>query len=102
MTFISSLPIRKVYFIFPIYWLQIVIANNYMLCSNYYGSQFKKEIVKLYIQIGGIGKVTEHILRDALGINTCEEMLLKGSYIFALFSHSSAGSHPVIPLYFVS
>ncbi|XP_062089394.1 DNA polymerase kappa isoform X2 [Humulus lupulus] len=51
MTFISSLPIRK---------------------------------------IGGIGKVTEHILRDALGINTCEEMLQKGNYICALFSQSTA------------
>uniref|UniRef100_A0A803NNW8 DNA polymerase kappa n=1 Tax=Cannabis sativa TaxID=3483 RepID=A0A803NNW8_CANSA len=51
MTFISSLPIRK---------------------------------------IGGIGKVTEHILRDALGISTCEEMLQKGSYICALFSQSTA------------
>ncbi|KAH0977823.1 hypothetical protein GBA52_027542 [Prunus armeniaca] len=51
MTFISSLPVRK---------------------------------------IGGIGKVTEHILRDALGISTCEEILQKSSYICALFSHSSA------------
>lgn len=49
---------------------------------------------KLYLQIGGIGKVTEHILRDGLGINTCEEIVQKGSYICALFSHSSAGSHP--------
>ncbi|WCJ17970.1 DNA polymerase kappa [Euphorbia peplus] len=51
MTFISSLPIRK---------------------------------------IGGIGKVTEHILRDALGINTCEQMLQKGGFLCALFSRSSA------------
>lgn len=51
MTFISSLPIRK---------------------------------------IGGIGKVTEHILRDVFGINTCEEMLQKGSLLCALFSHSTA------------
>ncbi|XP_050363732.1 DNA polymerase kappa [Argentina anserina] len=51
MTFISSLPVRK---------------------------------------IGGIGKVTEHILRDALGINTCEEILQKSNYICALFSNSSA------------
>lgn len=46
---------------------------------------------KLYLQIGGIGKVTEHILRDVLGINTCEEMLQKGSLLCALFSHSTAG-----------
>uniref|UniRef100_A0A1J3JRA6 DNA polymerase kappa n=1 Tax=Noccaea caerulescens TaxID=107243 RepID=A0A1J3JRA6_NOCCA len=51
MTFISSLPIRK---------------------------------------IGGIGKVTEHILKDALGIKTCEEMVLKGSLLYALFTQSSA------------
>ncbi|XP_062178105.1 DNA polymerase kappa [Alnus glutinosa] len=51
MTFISSLPIRK---------------------------------------IGGIGKVTEHILRDVFGINTCEDMLQKGGFLCALFSHSTA------------
>ncbi|XP_010479405.1 PREDICTED: DNA polymerase kappa-like [Camelina sativa] len=51
MTFISSLPVRK---------------------------------------IGGIGKVTEHILKDALGIKTCEEMVQKGSLLYALFSQSSA------------
>ncbi|KAI4371373.1 hypothetical protein MLD38_019616 [Melastoma candidum] len=51
MTFISSLPIRK---------------------------------------IGGIGKVTEHILRDAIGIHTCEDMLQKGGHICALFSGSTA------------
>ncbi|CAI8587285.1 unnamed protein product [Vicia faba] len=51
MTFISSLPIRK---------------------------------------IGGIGKVTEHILKDVFGINTCEQMLDKGSYLCALFSQSTA------------
>ncbi|XP_065616325.1 DNA polymerase kappa isoform X2 [Quercus suber] len=51
MTFISSLPIRK---------------------------------------IGGIGKVTEHILRDVLGINTCEDMLQKGGLLCALFSRSTA------------
>lgn len=51
MTFISSLPIRK---------------------------------------IGGIGKVTEHILSGVFGINTCEEMLQKGGFLCALFSRSSA------------
>ncbi|XP_010525675.1 PREDICTED: DNA polymerase kappa [Tarenaya hassleriana] len=51
MTFISSLPIRKV---------------------------------------GGIGKVTEHILKDALAIKTCEDMVHKGSLLYALFSWSSA------------
>ncbi|XWS54679.1 hypothetical protein CRYUN_Cryun10bG0110300 [Craigia yunnanensis] len=51
MTFISSLPIRK---------------------------------------IGGIGKVTENILRGVFGINTCEEMLQEGSFLCALFSRSTA------------
>nr|XP_021852114.1 DNA polymerase kappa-like [Spinacia oleracea] len=51
MTFISSLPIRK---------------------------------------IGGIGKVTEHILRNTFEINTCKDLLEKGSFLCALFSPSSA------------
>ncbi|GAB2292123.1 hypothetical protein Dimus_026375 [Dionaea muscipula] len=51
MTFISSLPIRK---------------------------------------IGGIGKVTERILREVFGINTCEEMLKKCGLLCGLFSLSSA------------
>ncbi|KAE8730404.1 hypothetical protein F3Y22_tig00003041pilonHSYRG01487 [Hibiscus syriacus] len=51
MTFISSLPIRK---------------------------------------IGGIGKVTENILKGVHGISTCKEMLQKGSFLCALFSRSSA------------
>ncbi|XP_042416902.1 DNA polymerase kappa-like isoform X2 [Zingiber officinale] len=50
MTFISSLPIRKV---------------------------------------GGIGKVTEQILREVLGISTCTEILQKGALLHALFSHCS-------------
>ncbi|KAF8410226.1 hypothetical protein HHK36_002749 [Tetracentron sinense] len=40
-------------------------------------------------KIGGIGKVTEHILRDVFGINTCEEMLQKSAFLCALFSRSS-------------
>nr|XP_027112637.1 DNA polymerase kappa isoform X2 [Coffea arabica] len=51
MTFISSLPIRK---------------------------------------IGGIGKVTEQILKNVFGITTCEEMLQKSSFLCALFSRSSS------------
>ncbi|KAG6421919.1 hypothetical protein SASPL_118479 [Salvia splendens] len=42
-------------------------------------------------KIGGIGKVTENILKGVLGITTCEEMLQKSSFICALFSHASAG-----------
>ncbi|XP_060168079.1 DNA polymerase kappa-like isoform X1 [Lycium barbarum] len=41
-------------------------------------------------KIGGIGKVTERILKDVFGIATCEEMLQKSSFICALFSRSSA------------
>ncbi|MBA0682931.1 hypothetical protein Goari_024616, partial [Gossypium aridum] len=41
-------------------------------------------------KIGGIGKVTENILKGVFGINTCEEMLQKGSFLCALFSHSSS------------
>ncbi|XP_071697863.1 DNA polymerase kappa isoform X2 [Rutidosis leptorrhynchoides] len=51
MTFISSLPIRK---------------------------------------IGGIGKVTEHMLKDVFDIKTCEDLLQKSSFLCALFSPSSA------------
>ncbi|WOK99630.1 DNA polymerase kappa isoform X2 [Canna indica] len=50
MTFVSSLPIRKV---------------------------------------GGIGKVTEQILREVLGITTCADMLQKGAFLYALFSRCS-------------
>ncbi|KAK9165330.1 hypothetical protein Scep_000521 [Stephania cephalantha] len=41
-------------------------------------------------KIGGIGKVTERILSDVVGINTCEEMLQKCAFLCALFSRSSA------------
>nr|GMC81225.1 DNA polymerase kappa isoform X2 [Ipomoea batatas] len=41
-------------------------------------------------KIGGIGKVTENILKDVFGITTCEEMLQKSSFLCALFSRSSA------------
>lgn len=49
----------------------------------------------LSMQIGGIGKVTEHILRDALGITTCQEMLQKGAFLCALFSDCSAGLYAI-------
>lgn len=42
-------------------------------------------------QIGGIGKVTESLLRDVIGIKTCEDLLQKGGYLCALFSQGSAG-----------
>ncbi|XP_050209751.1 DNA polymerase kappa isoform X2 [Mercurialis annua] len=41
-------------------------------------------------KIGGIGKVTEHILTDVLGIKTCEDLLQKGGFLCALFSQSTA------------
>ncbi|KAJ1388355.1 UmuC domain [Sesbania bispinosa] len=41
-------------------------------------------------KIGGIGKVTENILKEVFGINTCEQMLEKASYLGALFSQSTA------------
>lgn len=47
----------------------------------------------LCMQIGGIGKVTEQMLRQVLGISTCQEMLQKASFLCALFSESSAGSY---------
>lgn len=54
------------------------------------------------MQIGGIGKVTESVLKGAFGIITCEEMLQKSSFICALFSHTSAGLwHNVCDLFLV-
>lgn len=66
--------------------------NRYLrvlVLESYFKNVFEQ--AKLLFQIGGIGKVTEHILKDALGINTCEEMLQKGGHLCALFSQSSAG-----------
>lgn len=47
--------------------------------------------MEFLVQIGGIGKVTEHVLRDVLGISTCEEMLQNSAFICALFSTCSIG-----------
>lgn len=67
-----------------------IIANFYVLIN--YSSHTNEDMeLKTLIQIGGIGKVTEHILKDALGISTCEEILQKSSLICALFSQSAAG-----------
>ncbi|KAJ0077808.1 hypothetical protein Patl1_37415 [Pistacia atlantica] len=52
--------------------------------------KFVNPLENIILQIGGIGKVTGHILRDVFGINTCEEMVEKGSFICALFSNSTA------------
>jgi Ca2+-transporting ATPase/DNA polymerase kappa len=45
------------------------------------------------MQIGGIGKVTEQMLRQVLGISTCQEMLQKAAFLCALFSEGSAGPY---------
>ncbi|KAL6209908.1 hypothetical protein ACLB2K_020847 [Fragaria x ananassa] len=39
---------------------------------------------RLLAKIGGIGKVTEYILRDALGISTCEEILQKSNFFLSV------------------
>ncbi|KAL5218832.1 hypothetical protein ABZP36_019516 [Zizania latifolia] len=41
-------------------------------------------------KIGGIGKVTEQLLHQVLGISTCQEMLQKAAFLCALFSECSA------------
>ncbi|KAK3146741.1 hypothetical protein QOZ80_3BG0271130 [Eleusine coracana subsp. coracana] len=41
-------------------------------------------------KIGGIGKVTEQMLRQVLGISTCQDMLQKSAFLCALFSECSA------------
>ncbi|KAK1645821.1 hypothetical protein QYE76_063626 [Lolium multiflorum] len=40
-------------------------------------------------KIGGIGKVTEQMLHQVLGISTCQEMLQKAAFLCALFSEGS-------------
>ncbi|KAJ6754850.1 DNA REPAIR polymerase UMUC / TRANSFERASE FAMILY MEMBER [Salix purpurea] len=67
---------------------QFVLTNDRMAVMTFI---FSLPIRK----IGGIGKVTEHILRDAFGISTCEEMLQKGGLLCALFSHSTADTPQV-------
>ncbi|XP_057527385.1 DNA polymerase kappa isoform X2 [Amaranthus tricolor] len=62
---------------------QFILPNDRMAVITFISS--------LPIQkIGGIGKVTEHILRNAFEINTCKDLLEKGSLLCALFSPSSA------------
>uniref|UniRef100_A0ACD6A5E2 Uncharacterized protein n=1 Tax=Avena sativa TaxID=4498 RepID=A0ACD6A5E2_AVESA len=40
-------------------------------------------------KIGGIGKVTEQMLHQVLGISTCQEILQKAAFLCALFSEGS-------------
>ncbi|KQK14191.1 hypothetical protein BRADI_1g14660v3 [Brachypodium distachyon] len=40
-------------------------------------------------KIGGIGKVTEQMLHQVLGITTCQQMLQKAAFLCALFSEGS-------------
>eukprot|EP00262_Sarcandra_glabra_P012622 TRINITY_DN3289_c0_g1_i1.p1 TRINITY_DN3289_c0_g1~~TRINITY_DN3289_c0_g1_i1.p1 ORF type:complete len:693 (-),score=131.96 TRINITY_DN3289_c0_g1_i1:31-2109(-) len=62
---------------------QFVLPNDRMAVMTFISSlQIRK--------IGGIGKVTEHVLRDGLGINTCEEMLQQSAFLCALFSQCSS------------
>ncbi|XP_043709969.1 LOW QUALITY PROTEIN: DNA polymerase kappa [Telopea speciosissima] len=61
---------------------QFVLPNDRMAVTTFISSLPIRKI-------GGIGKVTEHILRDVLEIHTCEEMLQKSAFLCALFSHSS-------------
>ncbi|KZV50557.1 DNA polymerase kappa [Dorcoceras hygrometricum] len=63
---------------------QFLLPNNRMAVMTFISSLPIRKI-------GGIGKVTENILKDVLGITTCEDMLQKSGFIFALFSRSSAG-----------
>ncbi|XP_027361380.1 DNA polymerase kappa [Abrus precatorius] len=62
---------------------QYVLPNNRMAVMTFISSLPIRKI-------GGIGKVTEDILKGVLGINTCEQMLEKSIYLFALFSQSTA------------
>lgn len=41
-------------------------------------------------KVSGIGKVTERMLKDVLGINTCDDLLQKRAMVCALFSQCSA------------
>ncbi|KAL8541590.1 hypothetical protein ACS0TY_002742 [Phlomoides rotata] len=62
---------------------QFVLPNERATCMTFISSLPIRKI-------GGIGKVTENILKGVFGITTCEEMLQKSSYICALFSLTSA------------
>lgn len=57
-------------------------------------------LIEFWVQIGGIGKVTEHVLRDVLGIKTCEDMREKGAFLCALFSSCSSGWYSWYPFSF--
>ncbi|KAK1390582.1 hypothetical protein POM88_018760 [Heracleum sosnowskyi] len=63
----------------PLYVIVFVFLNDVVRAPCFY-------------QIGGIGKVTENILKEVFGITTCEEMLQKSGSLCALFSRSSAGA----------
>ncbi|XP_039139303.1 DNA polymerase kappa isoform X1 [Dioscorea cayenensis subsp. rotundata] len=61
---------------------QFILPNDYKAIMTFISSLPIRKV-------GGIGKVTEHLLRDVLGINTCEQMLQKSAYLCALFSEHS-------------
>lgn len=108
MTFISSLPIRKVSLLRDCSLFFVLDLEGYKGPFKYPVSYIfwnAKPIetcncafvfvnvspYMLHQQIGGIGKVTEQILRNAFEIDTCKDLLEKGSFLCALFSPSSAG-----------
>uniref|UniRef100_A0A6N2N8D9 DNA polymerase kappa n=1 Tax=Salix viminalis TaxID=40686 RepID=A0A6N2N8D9_SALVM len=73
---------------FSVYIVTVKIAEELRKCVNEEtGLTCSAGVApnRLLAKIGGIGKVTEHILRDAFGISTCEEMLQKGGLLCALF-----------------
>lgn len=62
---------------------QYILPNNRMAVMTFISSIPIRKI-------GGIGKVTESILKNTFGITTCEDMLQKSSFLCALFSRSSS------------
>ncbi|KAK2974476.1 hypothetical protein RJ640_018641 [Escallonia rubra] len=62
---------------------QFVLPNNRLAVITFVSSLPIRKV-------GGIGKVTEHVLKDVFRITTCDEMLQKSCYLCALFSQSSA------------
>ncbi|CAL9093614.1 unnamed protein product [Musa textilis] len=61
---------------------QFILPNNYNAVVTFISSLPIRKV-------GGIGKVTEQILRDVLGINTCADMLQKRAVLYALFHQCS-------------
>lgn len=73
--------------------LQYSLVIGSMKSTNWFCTQFCYAycLTKFHKQIGGIGKVTDQILKNVFGITTCEEMLEKRGFLCALFSRTSSG-----------